>query len=293
MNSKSSRFEPFLYFMEVQVFRISMLCFENLHQPKNPAFLLHDSQIYQMSSIYVLRQPHISSIFLPPGTPILWLHADGTICPLAFFPLFRSHFGSYLRPIPVMRPIVVLLVFPLVVGISAVYGSCPNSRFVLFDPHHGLSTLQKHYVLKGQFRILTRKYYETWEMPQGKFVSIFTHVHPNILIFSSVLCSGNPHNLNFAMCTFGTQVAQQLDSDLQPANSPKHATDAGVQWMWERVLCNPPQLILQTFFRVIDYAECHYIFLKINSQIFFSACNFSGIVVIWKRRVFFTRFVDV
>ena len=40
------------------------------------------------------------------------------------------------------------------------------------------------------------------------------------------------------MCLFGTQVAQQVDSNLQPANSPKHVTDAGVHFLWERVLCN-------------------------------------------------------
>ena len=40
------------------------------------------------------------------------------------------------------------------------------------------------------------------------------------------------------MCIFGTQVGQQIDSDLQPPNPPKHATDSGVQLMWERVLCN-------------------------------------------------------
>ena len=66
-----------------------------------------------MSSIYVLQQPHISSLVLLSGTPTLWLREDGTICPFGVLLLFRSHFWSNLRPIPVMRPIVVSFFFPL------------------------------------------------------------------------------------------------------------------------------------------------------------------------------------
>ena len=88
-------------------------------------FVLHEPQIYQMSSIYVLRQPHISNI---TGTPVLWLR-EKKMEPfvLLAFSLCRSKFLSNLKAIPVMRPIMVLLVFPCFVGILAVYGCCPNS----------------------------------------------------------------------------------------------------------------------------------------------------------------------
>ena len=40
----------------------AFLCFENLPRPKIQHFVLHEPQIFQMSSIYVLRRPHISNI---------------------------------------------------------------------------------------------------------------------------------------------------------------------------------------------------------------------------------------
>ena len=106
-----------------------------------------------------------------------------------------------------------------------------------------LSALQQHYFLKGKCPILTRKtLYNLGTIAKRTNGSIFTHIHPNILVIPAFLRSRNPHNLTkipkFAMCIFGTQVAQQVDADLQPVNSPKHATGAGVQVMWERVLCN-------------------------------------------------------
>ena len=58
--------------------------------------------------------------------------------------------------------------------------------------------------------------------------------------------------------------------------------------MWERVeFCViPPQLILQTIFCVINCAECHYTFLKINSQIIFlRVINFGGIMVGQQRTI--------
>ena len=123
------------------------------------------------------------------------------------------------------------------VGISAIYGSCPNSPFVLFDPHHGPFYAPKTSHFEGKMSKFAKneKKKKTWENAKRTNAT-------NIPISSSVFALWEPTQPKkipkFAMCLFGTQVAQQVDSNLQPANSPKHVTDAGVQFMWERVLCN-------------------------------------------------------
>ena len=62
----------------------------------------------------------------------------------------------------------------------------------------------------------------------------------------------------------------------EPKNSPHSSwfarrfphIDAGVQLTWRRALCNSSTNNSPKVFRVIDYAECHYIFLKINFKCF-------------------------
>ena len=112
-------------------------------------FVLHESQSYQMSSIYVLRQPHISRIFFCCLEPqYCGCVKMGPFVLLALFPLLRSHFWPIWGQ-SVVRPLVVLLVFPCFVGISAVYGSRPNSPFVLSDPHDGPCYTPKTLRFKG------------------------------------------------------------------------------------------------------------------------------------------------
>ena len=108
---------------------------------------------------------------------------------LALFPLFRSYVWSTLRPIPVMRPIVVLLVFPCFVGISAVDGSCPSSPFVPFDPHHG--PFHTPNTLKMS-NFETKNTIKPGKKAKRTNGSIFTHVHPNKLMFSSVFVLREP-----------------------------------------------------------------------------------------------------
>ena len=112
-------------------------------------FVLHEPQTYQMSSIYVLRQPHISNIFLLSGTPILWLRENGTICPFGVYPCVEAIFWPNWGQTLWWGRLWSCLFFPCFVGISAVYGSCPNSPL-------SFSTPIKH-VLKGKCPILTRK----------------------------------------------------------------------------------------------------------------------------------------
>ena len=77
----------------------------------------------------------------------------GTHCPLAFLALFFCF--AQLKPIPVVRPVVVLWCFHLFIGISGGFWGLgtSNSPFVLFGPENALFKLPKHYVLKenGQF----------------------------------------------------------------------------------------------------------------------------------------------
>ena len=62
------------------------------------------------------------------------------------------------RPIPVERPIVVLLRCPLFCRYFGYFGGSwnPNSPFVLFDPRNGPFHAPQHYVLKGNCPFLTR-----------------------------------------------------------------------------------------------------------------------------------------
>ena len=102
---------------------------------------------------------------------------------------------------------------------------------------------------------------------------VFTHAHPNILKISSVLCSGNPHNQKTSPSLPCASLEPELRNRLIRICGPPTP-----QNMQQMLVCNwcgrefcviPPQLILQTYFCVIDYAECHYTFLKIDSQIIF------------------------
>ena len=145
-------------------------------------YVLHEPQIYQMSSIYVVRQPHVSkycaSVKMEPF--VFWR-----------FSLCRSNFLSNLRPIPVTRPIMVLLAFPCFVGISAVYGCCPNSpcpfRHPLWPFLH-----QKHYILKEMPKLNAKNTTKLGGKNKRTNGSIFTHALPNILIFSSVFVLREP-----------------------------------------------------------------------------------------------------
>ena len=140
-----------------------------------------------------------------------------------------------------MSPILVLLVFPLFCGHFGCLWAAQTHR-VLSTPIVALSALQKHYILKENAP-LTRKMLQNLGRTKGQMVQ-FSRMHiPTYSHFPAFLCSGKPTQpkkiSRFAMCIFEPAlIAQQVDSDLRPANSPNHATDAGVQLMWERVLCN-------------------------------------------------------
>ena len=89
------------------------LCFENLPRPKNPAFRASwTSNISNVQHLCASATSHLQHYFAfgNPNTVAArkWNH-------LSFwrFSLCRSNFLSNLRPVPVMRPIMVLLVFPL------------------------------------------------------------------------------------------------------------------------------------------------------------------------------------
>ena len=133
-------------------------------------------------------------------------------------------------------------------------------------------TAIKH-VLKGKCPILTRKITTKLGKTKGQMVP-FSRMHlPMYSDFPAFLCSGNPHNLNNlqvchvhlrnlsrATSWFGF-AARQLPKIRDRCWCAIDVGESSVQFLHN--------LILQTFFRVIDYAECHYTFLKINSQIIF------------------------
>ena len=194
-----------------------------------------------MSSISVLRQPHISNRFCFREPQYCGCVKMEPFVLLAFFSLCKSNFLSNLRPIPVMMPIMVLFVFPLFCRHFGCLWVLPKLTVCPF--WHPLWSFlhSKNTTLKGKCPIWREEYYKTWEKQKDKWFHFHACTSPSTHIFQC-FCALATHTTKkfpkFAMCIFGTWVAQQVDSDLRPANSPKHATDAGVQLMWERVLCN-------------------------------------------------------
>ena len=109
------------------------------------------------------------------------------------FSLCRSKFLSNLRAIPVMRPIMVLLVFPLFCRHFGCLWVPPNqTRRVLFDTHDGPFYTPKTLRFKGKCPILTRKILQNLGKNKRTNGSILTHALPNILIFSSVFVLREP-----------------------------------------------------------------------------------------------------
>ena len=97
--------------------------------------------------------------------------------------------------------------------------------------------------------------------------SLCSYTAYNSRKFPTFLCCMNPslkEALKFAFCSFRTQDAQQVD--LQPATSPKHPTDAGCNRCGGGFWAIPPQLTLQTFFRVIDTRNVITYFRKLIGQ---------------------------
>ena len=170
-----------------------------------------------------------------------------------------------------MRPIMVLFVFPLFGRHFGSWWVLP--KLTVCPVRHPLwpSTLQKH-VLKGNCPIDAKN---TTKRGKNKRTngSIFTHAHPNILIFSSVFVLGKPHSQkkspSLPCASLEPELRNRLIRICGP-RTPQNTQQMRVcNWCGRGFCVIPPQLILQTFFCVIDYAECHYTFLKIDSQIIF------------------------
>ena len=135
---------------------------------------------------------------------------------------------------------------------------------------------------------MTRKILQSLGKTKGQMVP-FSRMHiPIYSYFPAFLCS----ELRNRLIRFCGPPTPQNTHQMLVCN-----------WCGREFCVIPPQLILQTFFCVIEYAECHYTFLKINSQIiFFVRVIFSGTMVVglwwanfgffaysWKLRVGFFR----
>ena len=140
-------------------------------------FVLHEPQIYQMSSIYVLRKSHISIIFAfgNPNTVAAW---KWTTCPFGVFPCVEAIFVQF-EANPCDEE------FRLFMGAA-------QTHRVLFDTHYGPIRTPKtlHFLRK----MLNFDANNTTNFGKNKRTngSIFTHVHPNTLIFSSVFVPREP-----------------------------------------------------------------------------------------------------
>ena len=118
----------------------AFLCFEKLPRPEIQHFVLHEPQIHQMSSIYVLRQPHISNIFCFREPQCCGCVKMEPLVLLAFFLVWNQVF--------VMRSIMVLLVFPLFCRHFGCLWVLPKLAVSFSTPIMALSTLQKHYIVE-------------------------------------------------------------------------------------------------------------------------------------------------
>ena len=143
-------------------------------------------------------------------------------------------------------------------------GPAQTRRLSFSTPIMALSTLQKH-VLKGKCPI-DAKILQNVGQTKGQMVP-FSRMHiPICSCFPAVLCSGNPRNLKNPSLPCAS-LEPELHNSLIRICGPRTP-----QNMQQTLVCNwcgrgfcviPPQLILQTFFCVIDYAECHYTFLRL------------------------------
>ena len=119
-----------------------------------------------------------SPSFLLSGTPILWLRGNGTTCPFGVFPCVEAVFVQF-EANPCDEE------FRLFMGAA-------QTHRVLFDTHYGPICTPKtlHFLRK----MLNFDANNTTNFGKNKRTngSIFTHVHPNILIFSSVFVPREP-----------------------------------------------------------------------------------------------------
>ena len=139
--------------------------------------------------LYASATSHFQHFFCFPEPPtLLWLREHGTICPFGVFPCLEVMFGSIWGQSLWWGRLWSCWVFPCFVGISAVYGSCPNSPFVLFDPHHGPFYAPKTSRFKGEMSKFAKNATKLGKTPKGQMLPIY----PCLPAF---LRSGNSHNL--------------------------------------------------------------------------------------------------
>ena len=112
----------------------------------------------------------------------MWLRENGAVSILsflAFFHLFQSHLWPNLRPILVMRPVVVSLRFPCFTGISAGFGvSEPQNHYLSFSgPNVAFSDFQN--TMFQQQKLPNIKLGNNAKRTTG---SIFTHVQRGLVL---------------------------------------------------------------------------------------------------------------
>ena len=105
--------------------------------------------------------------------PYTWPRENGISCPFGVLCPVYSRFWSNLRPIPVMRPIVVLLLFPCFAGIFACFGLL-EPKFTIC-PSRPPEWPFKHYVSMRKIPL------KQGEMPKGQMLPSSRMYPPHLL----------------------------------------------------------------------------------------------------------------
>ena len=140
-----------------------------------------------------------------------------------------------------IRPIVVLLVFPL---LCRHFWALPKLTVCPFRPPSWpfLHTLLQNTTFRGKMSNLDAINTTKLGTKRQKDKWFHFHAHPKQIIFPAFLCSGNPHNPKKSPSVPCAALEPKLrDKSIRicsPPISQSTQTDAGVQLMWERVLCN-------------------------------------------------------
>ena len=176
-------------------------------------FVLREPQIYQMSSILCFDNLTSPTCFcFRGGTPVLWLRENGTICPFGVFPCVEAIFCPIWGQSLWWGQLWSCWFFPCFVGISAVYGCCPNSPCPFRHPLCPFYTPKPLRLrFKGKCPILRKKRQNLGKKAKDKWF----HFHACTSQYAHILqhfCAPGTHTTlkipRFAMCIFGTWVTQ-------------------------------------------------------------------------------------
>ena len=165
--------------------RFLMPC--ELKSAQDPSLFVCTSNISNVQLLCALATSHLQHFSLS-GTPILWLRENGTICPFGVFPCVEAIFVQF-EANPVMRPIMVLFVFPLFCRHFGCWWVLPQLTVCPFrHPYGPFYTPKTRF--KGEMSNWREKYYKTWKKQKDKWFHFHACTSQNTCLFQRFCAPG-------------------------------------------------------------------------------------------------------